>query len=222
MAAAPQKFESILECFERLVAEKLAERSLIQEHLVSEARDLLRRLDPLLKRIGKRNEELTDRAEKRLPPFEDILPLLRDRAKVDPTLASWFTRHAEPRVAHSASTINIPLGTPNDRADPEENALREDAEAFYRHCHRLLKVLKQLPGLGSVECREISIVRNQLLEHPEGQGTPITLPSFGYGTAGPTIKPIQANQQAGVHQDAGLFHNAATLLGALRRVLCKV
>lgn len=215
-------FSVIIDCFEAFVERRVPERPGVERHLVSEARDLLLQFDPLLQRIEDLNATLTEQHERQMPQPAEILSLLMKQAETDPKLASWLKKNPNPRVAGKASSVNIPLGQRDlaDREDPTVGELRRLTETFYRNSHRLLKVLVQLPGLAELSCREISIVRNQLLEHPEGQGTPVTLPSFGYGSAGPRIKPIQASDQAGVHTDPGLFNNAEALFSALREVLC--
>lgn len=106
--------------------------------------------------------------------------------------------------------------------DPEvkemETVLYQDTILFYRHGHRLLRALRSLPGLGSIECLEVTIVRNQLMEHPEGKPE-VTLPSFGWGTGGPRIKPMRAAPDSKEHQDQGLFHNAMRLEESLHAAL---
>lgn len=221
MSANPD-FSVIIDCFEAFVERRVPERPGAERHLVAEARDLLLQFDPLLQGIEDLNGTLTEEHERQMPQPAEILSLLMKQAETDSELANWLKKNPNPRVAGKASSVNIPLGQrePTEKEDPAIDELRRLTEVFYRNSHRLLKVLVQLPGLSKLRCREISIVRNQLMEHPEGQGTPVTLPSFGYGSAGPRIKPIQASDQAGIHTDPGLFPNAKALYSALREALC--
>ncbi|MGH8594396.1 MAG: hypothetical protein ACREV3_11215, partial [Gammaproteobacteria bacterium] len=62
----------------------------------------------------------------------------------------------------------------------------ENVRIYYYAVHRALKLVKMLPQLHNFACREITIIRNKLVEHAEA-----TEPySFGYGSTGPVVRPI--------------------------------
>ncbi len=82
-------------------------------------------------------------------------------------------------------------------------------EEYYQNAHRVLKLVKTLPGLTNFECREITIVRNKLVEHP-AKGEPY---SFGYGSTGPVIRPMHKPDREWV--DAGLVQNSDAFVTAL-------
>jgi hypothetical protein len=81
-------------------------------------------------------------------------------------------------------------------------------EEYYHNAHRILKIVKSLPGLKNFECREITIVRNKLIEHPEGE-----VYSFGYGSSGPVVRP--QHKSGRTWHDRGLVPNTEALLNRL-------
>lgn len=101
--------------------------------------------------------------------------------------------------------------------DPDSEGLREmleDAiELFYHSAHRVLKLLREVEALPKIRCRPVTIVRNQLVEHPEHLGEHGTIYSFGYTTDGPVVKPIQLGDPE--HTDAGLLPNARAFIDAI-------
>jgi hypothetical protein len=98
--------------------------------------------------------------------------------------------------------------------------LQTDTDAFYNKAHRLLKIVRELPQLGKVECKEIMIVRNQLIEHA-GQGTSNREHwSFGFATrVGPQVRPLVVGSQIPSHSDKGYLPNRDGLAAALRGAL---
>lgn len=94
-------------------------------------------------------------------------------------------------------------------ADVEELAFEGLLEDYYHNAHRILKLVKSLPGFKNFECREIRIVRNQLVEHPK-KGE---VYSFGWGSSGPVVRPLHQQDREWV--DRGLVPNTEALLGKL-------
>lgn len=82
-------------------------------------------------------------------------------------------------------------------------------EGYYYLAHRIVKLVKKLPGLSSTDCPPIRVVRNKLLEHPES----IQPYSFGYGTAGPVVRPARVGKR--LWEDAGLVPNTEALVKTL-------
>jgi hypothetical protein len=95
----------------------------------------------------------------------------------------------------------------------EEQELRLDTELFYYVAHRFCTCLALLPELRSFQCKEVAIIRNQLLEHPEKASSGVLLPSFGYRSdVGPVIKGMRYSDQSEIHPDAGFINNCRALL----------
>ena len=98
-------------------------------------------------------------------------------------------------------------------------------ESFYYVAHRLQKVcgdrdncLPHLDNYARVE--EIQIVRNQLLEHPEGPDSGVTTRSWNVASdVGPMVKGARRPDQPDVHRDPGLFANAESLKHSLSEAL---
>lgn len=98
------------------------------------------------------------------------------------------------------------------KEEKEFQMIRLDAELFYYLAHRLITCLQYLPGLKNLKCREVAIVRNQLLEHPEKGQSGILLSSFKFGSdTGPVIKGIRESGYAEVHRDQGFIKNCRVL-----------
>ena len=107
-----------------------------------------------------------------------------------------------------------------DTQIPEElrqarELMEGEVEAFYSDAHRLHKQVQVLLGIKKDECKEIAIVRNNLLEHP----VPGVTPTFGYGSTGPQISPINSDKI--LFRDSGAFHNAVAFNLWLVRVFRK-
>ena len=129
-------------------------------------------------------------------------------------LAKWFAENPDPRVAGVSKALM--LG--HDEGRPplesvEEQEMRLDTELFYYVAHRFCVCLALLPELKGFQCKEVAIVRNQLLEHPEKASSGVLLPAFGYRSdVGPVIKGMRYSHQAEVHPDAGFIPNCKALL----------
>jgi len=176
---------------------------------------IFKALDPLL--------------SKQADAAQALLPMLLEAAKADPALAEWFAKNPNPKARSLAKggTLGAPTRANFVRESPEEQRLRLDAEAYYYHAHRLLSCLQRLPGLETVKCREIEIVRNQLLEHPEKKDSQVLLPTFAYTReAGPVIKGTRSTSQAAIHPDSGFIPNsrvlAETLIIALSTAITRI
>lgn len=97
------------------------------------------------------------------------------------------------------------------------------SECFYYFAHRLIKVIKLLPGLKKFESKRIIIVRNQLIEHPEGKSSGVVMSSFACGgNSGPVIKGARYSSQINIHKDSGLYVNAKGLKDNLNIILKQV
>jgi len=84
--------------------------------------------------------------------------------------------------------------------------LETGLEAFYYSAHRILDLLATIPGLKKIDCREIRIVRNKLVEH----ASPGTLYSFGFGSTGPRVKPM--HRGVAEWNDDGLVPNVQSFV----------
>jgi hypothetical protein len=73
-------------------------------------------------------------------------------------------------------------------------------EAFYYFAGRIRTILRNkgipIPGLETFECVGVRNTRNQLLEHPEGSDSQVSIQSFGWGGPnGPVIKALRYGDQ---------------------------
>jgi len=94
-------------------------------------------------------------------------------------------------------------------ADVDELAFEGLLEDYYHNAHRILKLVKSLPGFKNFQCREITMVRNKLVEHPK-RGE---VYSFGWGSSGPVVRPLHQQDREWI--DRGLVSNTQALLGKL-------
>lgn len=100
----------------------------------------------------------------------------------------------------------------------KENKLERLALEFYRTAHRIIDITEKLPKLESFKARDIRIIRNQLIDHPEGKGG-ITHDSFSYSkNEGPYIKGLRIGNQLD-HMDKGFKINSENFLNELESVL---
>lgn len=95
-------------------------------------------------------------------------------------------------------------------------------ECFYYIAFRCGRVLEQLPGLETIGYQNIKIIRNQLIEHSEGQGSLIISRSIGWGEPeGPRIKNSRDDNESRDHQDKGLYINLDQFLNSFKSLLFK-
>jgi hypothetical protein len=99
------------------------------------------------------------------------------------------------------------------QAGPLNLELEAQLEDFYHNAHRLLKLVRRLPGLGNCRCKQVDTVRNKLVEHPVGG----LVYSFGYGSGGPVVRPIHRGKRQWV--DKGLVSNSKALVTSLTKAL---
>jgi hypothetical protein len=100
-------------------------------------------------------------------------------------------------------------------ADRFETAFEGLLEGYYNNAHRVLKLVKSLPGFKGFKCSEITMVRNHLVEHPaEGEAY-----SFGFGSTGPVVRPIHSSGQEWT--DPGLVPNTEAFVSRLVRAFGK-
>jgi hypothetical protein len=97
-------------------------------------------------------------------------------------------------------------------------------ETFYYIAHRLQIICEDehscLPHLeGYQAVKEVQIVRNQLLEHPEGLHSGVTERRWTFRSdVGPVVKDSRRPGQPTTHRDPGLYPTAEKLRAALFKV----
>ena len=123
---------------------------------------------------------------------------------------------ADPKVPIGMGTVTVagaykPETTVDQErsADVDELAFEGLLEDYYHNAHRILKLVKLLPGFKNFRCREITMVRNKLVEHPK-QGE---VYSFGWGSSGPVVRPLHQQDREWI--DRGSVPNTEALLGKL-------
>ena len=97
-------------------------------------------------------------------------------------------------------------------------------ETFYYIAHRLQAICEDehscLPHLEGYETvKEVQIVRNQLLEHPEGRASGVTERRWTIKSdVGPVVKDARRPDQPATHRDPGLYPTSKRLRAALFNV----
>jgi hypothetical protein len=211
-------FQPVSDLFAKFA--KAVEAGLSQEQtlLVQEASGTLADLQYLLQEIIRINSSLIAPAEQH---GRDLLDSLRQAGSADPAFDK-FLRETPELQPSSISSVHGPGGE-DLIPEKDRDAVRElrlKTEQFYQHAHRLTKVIALLPGLEGFEHKPTAIVRNQLIEHPEGKTSKVLFDSFGYGTVtGPVVKAMRVGKEVGPHPDAGLYPNAIGFVEALTRAL---
>ncbi len=128
-------------------------------------------------------------------------------------------RRANPDVPITVNTLTAGAGYKagsNAHYDDSRRIKFEgQVEHYYYDAHRVVKLVRSLPGLKRFTCREITIVRNKLVEHPD-KGEPY---SFGFGSSGPRIRPM--HRKGRQWHDEGLVPNTEALVSQLANALGK-
>ncbi len=107
-----------------------------------------------------------------------------------------------------------PAGSSGEQADMERRLERLAVE-FYQVAHRITHITDALPGLKSFKCRGVRVVRNHLIEHPEGAASGVTHESFAYSKdEGPYVKGMRKGDQL-KHMDLGFKRNSDDFVGSL-------
>jgi hypothetical protein len=184
------------------------------------------------------------------PDFAAVLQLMlqfRGKRRNAPDPESNWIAEAELRLEQIAYWVGsvealqrrCDKATRWDDADSPERRKRKDrigrnvgykidahTHAFYWFAWRLCTIIEDILKLEFKTPKNILLVRNNLIEHPEGRGSGASNPNFVYGVDipwGPIIKPF--GPRSGPNHDDGLYVNANQLIdrlsAALRRELEK-
>lgn len=89
-------------------------------------------------------------------------------------------------------------------------------KSFYHEACRIIEISKKLPHFNKVKCKEVTIVRNKLIEHAgtKDKDANVTFDSITLSLSeGPTIKGLRKNQQQafkskGFNSDFSIFMTA--------------
>jgi hypothetical protein len=114
-------------------------------------------------------------------------------------------------------------GPPDPFRTPEirelEGKLERATFAFYQIAHRITHVTEKLPRLLPFKSPSVRIVRNHLLEHPEGKASGVTYDTFSYSkNDGPCVKGVRRGEQM-QHRDEGFRKNSEEFVRNLKRTL---
>lgn len=138
---------------------------------------------------------------------------------------SYRLKRAKPDVPvklRSHVSMNVYDASRDDRSTEQPDhveslkmSMETRLEHYYENAFRITKLVQQLTGDAKDHCEEITMVRNHLIAHPK---FPATIYSFGFGSSGPVVKPVQ---RAGPRawDDAGLVLNTRALVAWLIRAL---
>ena len=212
-------FNGIIQLFgdySRKVSPKLSHE---QSLLVDEALAKIIDLRNITSKIILINSELV---EKKKNQSMKLLDLLQEGRKEHPDLDEFLRQNPNLKIDNLTVALSPMSDTflIDDQDLPKYRELRLMTIQFYQIVHRVLKILSKLPGLKHFRCRPITIVRNQLIEHPEDKSSKILYDSFGFGKiTGPVIKALRINGQAGIHEDAGFYPNANAFIHDLEKAL---
>lgn len=189
---------------------------------LEEVQSLLAELDLLDRNITQMISRATAAARDSAFALRDQLLNIPDLpADVRARLKGYSSDH----VVHYTTRYSGPPIAPNPHTGESlDDGLRMqvDATSFYYKAHRLLTVLGKMSGFKGVKCKEIAIVRNQLIEHPEGKDGRGEKWSFGHsGHEGPIFAAMGVSRAEPKHKDAGYIVNRGLLLDALSAALTK-
>lgn len=187
--------------------------------------EVIRRLERMAKQYDRLlaiNEALIDNYCPQSQFDEDTNISLTDYKELGITTQMTLNR-ADPTVpikVDSSSSIGAYHAGVKYPNESEDNALlkfelEELIETYYYSSHRVLHLVKKLPEMRNFKCKDISIVRNHLIEHAN-YGDPYT---FGFGTSGPLVKPTGIGIR--MWTDNGLIPNTCSFVDALKLAFSK-
>ncbi len=103
----------------------------------------------------------------------------------------------------------------------KERKLERAATEFYHLADRITHLTEKLPSLNYFVCNPIRIIRNHLIEHPEGKDSGVTHDSFSYSlNEGPYIKGLRRDRQT-QYMDEGFKKNSEDFISKLTEVIQK-
>lgn len=101
----------------------------------------------------------------------------------------------------------------------KERKLERLSVEYYRTADRITHIVELLPDLTKFKCKKIRIIRNQLIEHPEGKDSGVTYDSFAYSTTeGPYIKGSRVGKYTNF-MDKGFRLNSQEFINKFTKVL---
>jgi hypothetical protein len=117
-------------------------------------------------------------------------------------------------VQHAAAHSTRPDSNETAEVKDLRHRLETTLEAYYYNAHHILKLIQTLPGLKGFECREVTIVRNKLVEHAKSG----SIYTFGYGSTGPLVKAFQRGEHR-EWNDEGLVPNTVKFARAIESTI---
>jgi hypothetical protein len=134
-------------------------------------------------------------------------------------------KRADPKVPVilAGASTGYSKGFKGKKVDGETAELQRKLERrsyeFYQLAHRITHITEKLPSLKSFKCSQIRIIRNKLIEHPEGKDSGVTYDSFAYDMIeGPKIKGLRKDDQLR-HMDPGFKKNSEEFISKLEKSL---
>ncbi len=104
----------------------------------------------------------------------------------------------------------------------KERRLERLTSEFYYVAHRVSHIAEKLPKLSKFKAIPVRIIRNHLIEHPEGKDSGVTHDSFAYSkNEGPYVKGLRVGDKI-EHMDRGFKINNEEFLLELKDVLLDV
>lgn len=131
--------------------------------------------------------------------------------RADPNTPIQLRQH----VAMAAYQSGSPAPQDSPRSSDLKSELEGLIEQYYYNAHRVLKLVQGLPRCGNFKSKEITIVRNKLIEHSDHGD----IYSFGFGTQGPVVRPMARPGRG--WNDAGLIPNTNAFVAALSALFAK-
>ena len=217
MRADRPSYSSALKVLQRLKTSRSGSATPEELETINEIVQRVRRLNNQVGQLINTNNSFI---EQRVPRFEFDPESDTVTTRVGGVELKTKSKRADPNKPIQMRTLTVGGAYTAGQSASEQNEQSQDEmmfegslEDYYQNAHRVLKLIKTLPGLGNFECREITIVRNKLVEHPES-GEPY---SFGFGATGPVVRPVHKPGREWI--DAGLVPNTEAFVRELTLVL---
>lgn len=191
------------------------------EKFTPSQKDLADELDNKLRDLQCITEEIVDLVVKLFPPYA-LAPDAHDVVSIGPFKIKLQRADANvPIKLDNATLAYFRSSRDADNAPDLEAKLERVTNEFYQVAYRVTQIVDKLPVLASMKNNAVKVVRNQLIEHPEGAHSGVTSDTFSYSkNEGPYVKGLRRGDQL-KHMDAEFKANSQSFITDLESSIRK-
>lgn len=188
-----------------------------EKDLLSEFIDKLTHIDELNTKINQLNQDCLNYSLSSFDPDTDTYSIGGISIKLQ-------RKDLNKRIIMTPIATGYTKGNENDSFFSQDlrkmqRELERLTNNFYEYAHRIIKICENLPELKGFKCKEITLVRNKLIAHPEKESG-VVLDSFAYSRQdGPIIKGTRYSNQANIFPSKGYNNDYLAFINKLTEKL---